>query len=101
MDFLSVDVHNEYVKRMEDEHARMNQRIADLETDHAQQGEIVRAVDKLAINMEQMLNEQKSQGERLDVIEGRDGEMWRKVVSYIVTGISGIVLGYIFQQIGM
>ncbi len=101
MDFLSVDVHNEYVKRMEDEHVRMNHRISDLEAASEQQGAIVRAVDKLAINMEQMLKEQKSQGERLDVIEGRDGEMWRKVLGYIATGIVGIVMGYIFNLIGM
>ena len=33
--------------------------------------------------------------------EERDGEMWRKVTGHIVTVIIGIVIGYIFKQIGM
>ena len=51
--------------------------------------------------MESMLREQKSQGERLQKLESLDGEMWRKVVGYIATAIIGIVIGFIFKQIGM
>lgn len=100
-EFLLVAVHEEYVKRMEGEHEQMNKRLANLETALGQQGEIVRAVDKLALNMEKMLTEQQSQGERLETLEGRDGEMWRKVVSYLVTTIVGIVVGFIATQLGM
>ncbi len=101
MEYLLKEVHDEYAQRMEDEHTRMNKRLANLETALGQQGEIVRAVDKLALNMEKMLTEQKIQGERLDVIEGRDGEMWRKAMGYLVTAVLGIVLGYVAKQIGM
>jgi len=58
-------------------------------------------VEKLALSMEGMLQEQKKQGKRLEVLESRDGEMWRKVTGYILTTIIGIVVGYIFTQIGM
>lgn len=51
--------------------------------------------------MENMLKEQIDQGKRIEVLENRDGEMWRKVTGYIVTAIIGIVLGFIFNQIGM
>lgn len=100
-EFLLVAVHEEYVKRMEGEHEQMNKRLSSLETALGQQGEIVRAVDKLALNMEKMLTEQKSQGERLDVIEGRDGEMWRKAVGYLVTAVIGIIVGFVATQLGM
>lgn len=93
--------HIEFVKRMEEEHARQNKRISDVEKSTEQLGSIIRSVDKLALNMEMMLNEQKSQGERLDVIEGRDGEMWRKVVGYICTAVCGAIIGFIFTQLGM
>ncbi len=56
---------------------------------------------KLALNMENMLKEQVSQGKRLETLEGRDGEMWRKAVGYVVTTIIGIVVGYIFTQFKM
>jgi hypothetical protein len=58
-------------------------------------------VEKLALSMESMAKEQERQGERMEVLEGRDGEMWRKVVGYIATAVIGIVLGFVFTQIGM
>lgn len=51
--------------------------------------------------MEAMLKEQVKQGKRLETLENRDGEMWRKIVGYIVTAVIGIVLGFVFTQIGM
>ncbi len=59
------------------------------------------SVAKLASSMESMLKEQERQGERLEALEGRDGEMWRKVTGYIITAVTGIVLGFIFTRIGM
>ena len=59
------------------------------------------SVEKLALNMENMLKEQVSQGKRLETLEGRDGEMWRKVVGYVVTAVIGIIVGYLFKQLGM
>ena len=53
------------------------------------------SVAKLASSMESMLKEQERQGERLEALEGRDGEMWRKVTGYIITAVTGIVLGFI------
>ena len=58
-------------------------------------------MEKLAVSMENMTNVQKEQGEKLDKLEGRDGEMWRKVVGYIITAIVGVVIGFLFRQIGL
>lgn len=93
--------HEEFVKRMEDEHKRQNHRIDALEEAVRQYGALTISVEKMAVSMQQMLNEQKAQGERLEVLESRDGEMWRKALSYTVTVIIGIILGYVFKQIGM
>ena len=61
----------------------------------------VASIEKLALNMENMVKEQRKQGERLEVLENRDGEMWRKVVGYAVTAVVGILLGFLFQRFGM
>ena len=58
------------------------------------------SIEKLAINMESMLKEQMRQGKRLEILENRDGEMWRKLLSYAATTIVGIIVGYIFTHIG-
>lgn len=99
--FLPRGEHEEFAKRMEDEHKRQNRRISDLEEAVKQYGALTVAVEKMATNMESMLDEQKKQGERLEALESRDGELWRKAVGYVVTAIIGIVVGYIFKQLGM
>ena len=64
-------------------------------------GALSTSVEKLALSMESMVKEQEKQGKRLEVLEGRDGEMWRKVVGYIITAVIGIVIGFVFHQVGM
>ena len=58
-------------------------------------------MEKLALSMESMAKEQEAQGERLEALEGRDGEKWRMVASHIITAITGAVICYIFAQIGI
>lgn len=93
--------HEEFVRRMEDEHHRLNRRMEEVENQVKENGRLLSSVEKLADSMKRMQAEQEKQGERLDVLEGRDGEMWRKVVGYAVTFIVGAVLSYIFAHIGM
>lgn len=88
-------------KRLADENNRQNHRLEVLEETIKQVASISTSVEKLALNMENMLKEQVSQGKRLETLENRDGDMWRKAVSYTVTAIIGIVIGYIFKKLGM
>ena len=59
-----------------------------------------KTIEKLALSMESMVREQEKQGKRLETLESRDGELWRKAVGYAVTAIIGAFLGYVFTQIG-
>lgn len=93
--------HEEFCRRIDEENRRQNRRIELLENSVQQMGALTTSVEKLATNMESMLKEQEKQGKRLEVLEGRDGEMWRKVVGYIITTMIGIAVGYVFTQIGM
>lgn len=93
--------HEEFRRRIEEENERQNKRLEILEANIVRIESLNVSIEKLALNMESMLKEQVQQGKRLEVLEARDGEMWRKVVSYAVTAIVGIVIGFIFKQIGM
>lgn len=93
--------HNEFAKRMEDEHTRQNKRISELEKAFEQNNKLLVSVEKLAISMETMQKEQVDQGDRLEKLEARDGEHWRKLIGYVISGIVGIVVGFLFKQIGM
>lgn len=93
--------HEEFRRRLEEENKRQDTRIGILEDSVRQIGALATSVEKLAVSMQSMLKEQEKQGKRLEALEGRDGEEWRKVMGYIATAIVGIVLGYLFKRIGM
>lgn len=93
--------HEEFRRRLEEENKRQDARIGILEDSVRQIGALATSVEKLAVSMQSMLKEQEKQGRRLEALEGRDGEKWRKVMAYIATAIVGVVLGYLFKQIGM
>ena len=93
--------YNEFCKRIEESHDRINARLRLLEENTKQMTDIAVSVKELAMSVKQMAEEQKSQCNKIEKLESRDGEMWRKVVGYIVTTIVGILIGFVFQQIGM
>lgn len=93
--------HEEFRRRMEEEHNRQNQRIKLLEEQTKQITDIAISVRDLAHSVKQMAETQRDQGDKLEKLEGRDGEMWRKVIGYIITAIVGIVVGFVFKQLGM
>ena len=91
----------EYKNRIEQEDHRQNGRIKELEESAKQINALTVSIEKLAQSVESMVREQEAQGKRLVSLESRDGEMWRKVVGYVATAIIGIVVGFIFTQVGM
>lgn len=100
-EFLPRREHNEFAKRMEAEHDRQNHRLSELESTSKQIGSLTVSIEKMACTMEQMLTEQRMQGERLEVLESRDGEKWRNISSYIITAIVGAVVCYVLTRIGL
>ncbi len=92
--------HEEFRKRIEEENNRQNRRLELVEDNMRQIGALTTSVEKLAVNMEGILREQEEQSGRLRTLEGRDGEKWRKVMSFIVTGVVSAVVGFVFAQIG-
>ena len=101
MEYVGREEHTEFAKRIEDEHHRQNERIELLEEAVKQNTALTLSVEKLANNMENMANEQIKQGERLEALEGRDGEMWRTVVKYVLSAALGLVIGLVATQIGL
>ena len=93
--------HEEFSRRIEDWERRQDKRLELLEENVREFGALTTSVEKLAQSVESMVKEQEKQGRRLDELEGRDGEMWRKVVGYIITAAVGILVGFLFRQIGI
>ncbi len=100
-EYLLKSVHEEFAKRIEDENHRQNKRIEVIEDHVCEITKIASNVEKLAINMEHMVSELKDQGIRIKTLEDRDGDMWRKVVSYSITAVLSLVIGYFAHKLGI
>ena len=96
--YLEVEVHNEFAKRMEAEHDRQNQRIKSLEDSVKETRSLAMSVERLAMSVQNMVEVQKTQNDRLETLESRDGEMWRKVIGYVITTIVGLVIGFVWTS---
>jgi len=91
--YVTLEVQNEFAKRIDDENERQNHRIAELEAGQRQINELISSVKVLAVNMENMAKEQAKQGERLETIESKPGKRWDTVITGIITGIIGALIG--------
>lgn len=93
--------HEEFEKRVDAEFKRVSKRLEGVEKTSEQINALAISIQKLTSEMTNMSELQKEQNEKLEAIESRDGDTWRKVKNYVITAIIGIVIGYLFKTIGM
>ena len=93
--------HEEFSLRLAEEAKRQDKRLELLENNVRELSRLTNSVGKLATSVESMVKEQEKQGKRLETLEGRDGEMWRKVTGYIATAIVGILIGFVSTRLGI
>lgn len=98
-DFITRNEHNEFVRRIDQENDRQNHRISELESTVKEISVISKNVERLAVSMENMTEEQKRQGQRLTEIESKPAKKWDNlswlVISALATGILGYILGMV------
>ncbi len=94
-EYITRNEHDEFCRRLDAENERQNSRLTALEQQTHEINSLATSVEKLALNMQNMLEEQTRQGKRLTDLESRDGEKWRNVVGYITTAIISLILGYL------
>lgn len=107
-DYISRSEHETFAQlmrsenqRLRDEDDRQNARLNNLENMMENFRTVQASMEKMETIMQSTLLELEKQGKRLERLESRDGEMWRKVVGHVTTTVVGIVVGYIFTRLGM
>lgn len=98
---ISRAEHEEFSRRIEDWERRQDKRLELLEENVREIGALTTSVEKLAQSVESMVKEQERQGGRLEALESRDGEKWRKVMGYIASAVVGLIIGILSRQIGL
>ena len=93
--------HEEFARRIDEWERRQDKRLELLEDNVREIGALTTSVEKLAQSVENMVREQERQGKRLEELEGRDGEKWRKVVGYVITAVVTGVVGFFLARIGL
>lgn len=97
--YISRSEHNEFMKRMEDEHKRINHRLAKAEEIAEQMQEMNTNISELATNMKYLLKEQLEQGKRLDQIENEPKSAWDSVKKGLFNAVGAAVGGAIIAAI--
>ena len=96
--FVTLEVHTEFAKRIEAEDNRQNKRLEVLEQGQIQISKLIASVEVLATNVENMTKEVNKQGQRLEEIEGQPKKRWETAVSCVITGIISATLAYLLSH---
>ena len=98
---------NAEIDKLTAEDRRLNERLKAVEGINKQLSDMNMTMQKqsdnigeLSRNIAELTKERAEDAERLEKLEGRDGEMWRKVLQYIATAVAGIIVGFIFTKLG-
>ena len=89
--FVTKEVHEEFVKRMEEEDRRQNKRIEIIEE---KQGHVS---DRVA-NVENIAKEINEQGVRLKEIEGKPGKRWEQLLGYVISALVTAAIAYFLTR---
>ena len=98
---ISRAEHEEFSRRIEDWERRQDKRLELLEENVREIGMLTASVEKLAQSVESMVKEQERQGNRLETLESRDGEKWRKLAGYVIAALASGLVGFLLAQLGL
>lgn len=88
-------------RRLEAEDKRQNERIDRLECRVDHLTDLTVSVKELTVEVKNMGNKVDTQSDRIQALEGRDGEKYRDIWKIIVTAAIGIGLGALAMFIGL
>lgn len=92
-DTISRKEHEEFARRIYAENERQNRRIALLEENGQHITSMTVSIEKMAVNMENMLAEQKKVSERLEKLEEEPAEAHKQIRLAVMTAIVSTVVG--------
>ncbi len=72
--------------------------IQKIENSISQVHDLAASVRELAISVKQIADNQQKMNTKLENLQQKDGEMWRKLVSYVITAVAGAAIMQAFQK---
>lgn len=104
--FVSIAEHNEFRERMDGENKRLSKRLDAMEDminkiTIDQLSKVNVAIERMLIQIDTMMKVQNEHDNRIGVLEARDGEKWRTVVSYLITAGCSVAATLFLTHIGL
>lgn len=107
-EYITRREHEEFARRMEtenkrrdDENNRQNARISAVEAAAQRIGDLTISIEKMAINIDTMVKELKSQGTRLENLESKPAKRWESLVSDIIKLLVAAIIGFGLAKLGL
>lgn len=88
-DFVSRNEFVQYSEKIDAENHRQNRRLEDVEKTAEKITDLTVAINKMAVNMEQMITTQKNIGDRLKEIEDEPKEDRKTAKASVISAICG------------
>lgn len=99
--YLPMAVHDEFARRMEDEHKRQNHRITDLEEKVKDIADLTTSVASLAQSIKQMATAQEKHAKRLETLEQKPAKRWESIVEKALLVIVTALITYVLSHFGL
>lgn len=93
MDYISIEEHREFSRRIE-------QDIADLKAEIKEIKSLTISVERLSLSMERTTEEIKRQGEAIRALENASGDTWKKLTYEVIKWGVLLLLAILAQKIG-
>ena len=100
-EFVTVEEHKEFARRIESEEARQNHRLELLEETVREMQKVVISVEKLALSIDNMAKEIQRQGDHLEKLESEPADKWKKAVWLVVSALIGAATAMFIKNIGL
>lgn len=98
-DTITRKEHEEFARRIDAEDERLNERVTLLEDNFRQLNALTVSVEKMAVNMENMLMEQRKLSDRMEIIEKEPAETHRQIKMSIITTVIGAIVGAVVSAV--
>ena len=85
----------------EHEICSLKHRMSDVEAQTKAINNLAISVEKLALSVSYMNDEQKNSIKRLEALESKPAKRWETIITCVITTIVGAVIGFLLSRIGI
>ena len=98
-EYITREEHEEFRRNMENEHKRASKRIEAVEEETKQIYPLVTSIERLAVIVDNIEQNQQTYVEKVETLNNRDGNLWRSLVSSLVSALAGGFAGFIISNL--